>query len=67
MLYWYKSTKTDTEDAASTLARLFSNLPRVGKPIRVMTYDLHTLQNRFYLRYSICLRYWYNKSTNTDT
>ncbi|EKX51906.1 hypothetical protein GUITHDRAFT_161462 [Guillardia theta CCMP2712] len=34
---------------ASTLARLFSNLPRVGKPIRVMVYDLHTLQNRFYL------------------
>jgi hypothetical protein len=29
--------------------RLFSNLPRVGKPIRVMVYDLHTLQNRFYL------------------
>jgi hypothetical protein len=35
---------------ASTLARLFSNLPRVGKPVRVMVYDLHTLQNRFYLR-----------------
>jgi len=34
---------------ASTLARLFSNLPRVGKPTRVMVYDLHTLQNRFYL------------------
>mmetsp|Transcript_28028 Transcript_28028/g.23521 ORF Transcript_28028/g.23521 Transcript_28028/m.23521 type:complete len:321 (-) Transcript_28028:75-1037(-) len=34
---------------ASTLARLFSNLPRVGKPVRVMVYDLHTLQNRFYL------------------
>mmetsp|Transcript_10613 Transcript_10613/g.25198 ORF Transcript_10613/g.25198 Transcript_10613/m.25198 type:complete len:349 (-) Transcript_10613:276-1322(-) len=34
---------------ANTLARLFSNLPRIGKPIRVMVYDLHTLQNRFYL------------------
>jgi len=34
---------------ASTLARLFSNLPRIGKPIRVAVYDLHTLQNRFYL------------------
>jgi phosphoribosylpyrophosphate synthetase len=34
---------------ANTLARLLSNLPRVGKPVRVMTYDLHTLQNRFYL------------------
>ena len=33
----------------SQLDRLFSNLPRVGKPIRVMVYDLHTLQNRSYL------------------
>ena len=35
---------------ASTLARLFSNLPRIGKPIRLMVYDLHTLQNKFYLQ-----------------
>ena len=34
---------------ASTLARLFNGLPSMGYPIRVMTYDLHTLQNRFYL------------------
>ena len=34
---------------ANTLALLFNGLPSVGKPIRVMTYDLHTLQNRFYL------------------
>ena len=34
---------------ASTLALLFNGLPSVGRPIRLMTYDLHTLQNRFYL------------------
>jgi phosphoribosylpyrophosphate synthetase len=34
---------------ASTLARLFNGLPSMGYPIRLMTYDLHTLQNRFYL------------------
>ena len=34
---------------SNTLARLFSNLPRVGKPVRIMTYDIHTLQSRFYL------------------
>jgi len=33
---------------ANTLAMLFNGLPSVGFPIRVMTYDLHTLQNRFY-------------------
>ena len=33
---------------ANTLALLFNGLPSVGRPIRVMTYDLHTLQNRFY-------------------
>ena len=27
---------------------MFSNLPGVGEPVRVMVYDLHTLQNRFY-------------------
>jgi len=42
-------TKEGVVATASTLARLFSNLPRVGRPIRVMVYDLHTLQNRFYL------------------
>jgi phosphoribosylpyrophosphate synthetase len=33
---------------ANTMAKLFSNLPNVGKPVRLMVYDLHTLQNRFY-------------------
>jgi len=33
---------------ANTLAKMLSHLPPVGKPIRVMVYDLHTLQNRFY-------------------
>ena len=33
---------------ANTLALLFNGLPSVGSPIRIMTYDLHTLQNRFY-------------------
>lgn len=34
---------------ASTLARFFNGLPSMGYPIRLMTYDLHTLQNRFYV------------------
>ena len=34
---------------ANTYAQLFSNLPSCGRPTRVMVYDLHTLQNRFYL------------------
>mmetsp|Transcript_4152 Transcript_4152/g.6335 ORF Transcript_4152/g.6335 Transcript_4152/m.6335 type:complete len:366 (-) Transcript_4152:8-1105(-) len=34
---------------ANTYAQLFSNLPSCGRPTRVMFYDLHTLQNRFYL------------------
>mmetsp|Transcript_38463 Transcript_38463/g.46409 ORF Transcript_38463/g.46409 Transcript_38463/m.46409 type:complete len:318 (+) Transcript_38463:305-1258(+) len=34
---------------ANTLARLLSSLPACGKPTRVLLYDLHTLQNRFYL------------------
>lgn len=34
---------------ANTYAQLFSNLPSCGKPTRLIVYDLHTLQNRFYL------------------
>jgi phosphoribosylpyrophosphate synthetase len=34
---------------ASTLARFFNGLPSMGYPIRLMTYDLHTLQNRFFI------------------
>jgi phosphoribosylpyrophosphate synthetase len=41
--------KEGTVPTACTLARLFSNMPFAGRPIRLMCYDLHTLQNRFYL------------------
>lgn len=34
---------------ANTIGRMLSCLPSVGRPSRVMIYDLHTLQNRFYL------------------
>jgi len=33
----------------ATFAHMLSSLPSCGQPCRVMTYDLHTLQNRFYL------------------
>lgn len=39
---------------ANTYAQLFSNLPSCGRPTRLMTYDLHTLQNRFYLHDNAC-------------
>lgn len=34
---------------ANTYAQLFSSLPNCGQPTRLIVYDLHTLQNRFYL------------------
>jgi phosphoribosylpyrophosphate synthetase len=34
---------------AATFAHMFSSLPSCGRPTRLMVYDLHTLQNRFYL------------------
>lgn len=34
---------------AATYAHMFSSLPTCGRPTRLMVYDLHTLQNRFYL------------------
>jgi phosphoribosylpyrophosphate synthetase len=34
---------------ANTYAEMFSNLPSCGRPVRVVVYDVHTLQNRFYL------------------
>jgi phosphoribosylpyrophosphate synthetase len=34
---------------ANTYAQMFSHLPSCGKPTRLIVYDLHTLQNRFYL------------------
>lgn len=37
---------------ANTYSMLLSNLPTVGKPTRLMIYDLHTLQNRFYFHSS---------------
>jgi phosphoribosylpyrophosphate synthetase len=33
---------------ANTYSILFSSLPSIGKPIRLMIYDIHALQNRFY-------------------
>ncbi len=39
---------------ANTLGKLFSNLPSTGKPARLMVYDLHTLQNRFYMSNHCC-------------
>ena len=34
---------------AHTLSHLLSSLPQTVSPVRIMTYDLHTLQNRFYV------------------
>jgi len=34
---------------ANTTSRILSHLPPIGRPARVMFYDLHTLQQRFYL------------------
>jgi len=34
---------------ANTVSRMLSALPRFGPPARVMFYDLHTEQNRYYL------------------
>lgn len=41
-------TTEGTVATANTLAQLFAGLPNVGLPTRLMIYDLHTLQNRFY-------------------
>ena len=35
---------------ANTLAWRFNSLPSVGRPAALVLYDLHTLQNRFYLK-----------------
>lgn len=37
---------------ANTYSMLLSNLPSVGRPNRLMLYDIHTLQNRFYFHSS---------------
>eukprot|EP00667_Euglena_gracilis_P012629 EG_transcript_13000 len=39
---------------ANTVSRMLSSLPSIGWPIRIMIYDLHTLQNRFYFHSSAC-------------
>lgn len=41
-----------TVATANTYSMLFSNLPSIGRPIRIMIYDIHTLQNRFYFHSS---------------
>ena len=38
----------DIVPTANTLAQMLSNLPRCGPPVRVMTYDIHALQEQFY-------------------
>lgn len=40
---------------ASTLSRMLSCMPQAGRPTRVMVYDLHTMQNRFYMSGSALL------------
>jgi len=42
-------TKEGIVATAATYAHMFSSLPSCGRPTRLMVYDLHTLQNRFYL------------------
>jgi len=41
-------TKEGVIATSNTTAQLFCGLPSCGKPIRLIIYDLHTLQNRFY-------------------
>ena len=43
-------TKEGTVATAASYAHMFSSLPSCGAPTRLMVYDLHTLQNRFYLQ-----------------
>jgi phosphoribosylpyrophosphate synthetase len=42
-------TKEGTVATAATYAHMFSSLPNCGRPTRLMVFDLHSLQNRFYL------------------
>merc|ERR1719253_1898674 len=42
-------TKEGEIATANTVSRMLSGLPlHAGSPVRIMFYDLHTLQNRFY-------------------
>lgn len=40
--------KEGTVATANTMAKMFSHLPDIGRPARLIVYDMHTLQNRFY-------------------
>ena len=44
-----RTVKEGQVATANTYAQMFSNLPSCGRPTRLIIYDLHTLQNRFYL------------------
>jgi phosphoribosylpyrophosphate synthetase len=48
-----RTVKEGTVATANTYAQLFSHLPSCGRPTRLVVYDLHTLQNRFYLHGSV--------------
>jgi phosphoribosylpyrophosphate synthetase len=43
-------TKEGEVATANTLAWIFNSLPRIANPTKVVIYDLHTLQNRFYFK-----------------
>lgn len=59
-------TKEGTVATAATFAHMFSSLPSCGRPTRLMVYDLHTLQNRFYLvRYFLVAGYAYMYTNRT--
>jgi phosphoribosylpyrophosphate synthetase len=43
-----RTTKEGVVATANTVAKMLSSLPPVGRPIRVIIYDIHALQNRYY-------------------
>jgi len=43
-------TKEGEVATANTMAWIFNSLPRIANPTKVVIYDLHTLQNRFYFK-----------------
>ena len=49
---WPCAPATGHVATANTISRMLSQLPQIGWPIRIMIYDLHTLQNRFYFHSS---------------
>uniref|UniRef100_A0A7S2R758 Phosphoribosyltransferase domain-containing protein n=1 Tax=Rhizochromulina marina TaxID=1034831 RepID=A0A7S2R758_9STRA len=48
-----RTVKEGQVATANTYAQMFSNLPSCGRPTRLIIYDLHTLQNRFYMHGSV--------------